>query len=102
MKYDNELLNHALRLVTEWGEDWHKPIHDRIRVDHPDLTDDDIDELTRIAREAESYIYKLGEDELRGEITESQIPTLAREKFSWLDTSNTSRLTGIAMFYARK
>ena len=100
--YESELLNKALELVTEWGENFNKPIHDRIRVFHPELDDQEIDRLTTIAREAESYIYALGERELAGEIREPDMAHLALEKHPWLNKHNVNRLSGIAMYYARR
>lgn len=100
--YESKLLNKALELSTEWGENFRKPIHDRIRVFYPELDDPEIDRLTTLAREAESYIYHLGERELAGEIREADIPNLARETYPWLSKNNVNRLTGISMFYARK
>lgn len=99
---ESELLNKALELATEWGENFSKPIHDRIRVFYPKLDDKEIDRLTTLSREVESYIYKLGERELAGEIREGDIPKLAVEKYPWLSKSDVSRLSGISMFYARK
>lgn len=100
--YESELLNKALELATEWGENFRKPIHDRIRVFYPGLADEEIDKLAATAREAESYIYALGERELAGEIREGEMPRLALEKYRWLNKNNVNRLTGIAMYYARK
>ena len=100
--YESEQLNKALELATEWGENFRKPIHDRIRVFYPELRDEEIDRLTKLAREAESYIYALGERELAGQIREGDMPKLALEKYRWLNKNNVNRLTGIAMYYARK
>lgn len=100
--HESELLNKALELATEWGENFRKPIHDRIHVFYPELDDQEIDRLTTIAREAESYIYRLAQNELDGRISELEIPNHAIEKYPWLNKSNVNRLTGIGMFYARK
>lgn len=100
--YESELLNKALELATEWGENFRKPINDRLRVFYPELPDDEIDRLTKLAREAESYIYALGERELASEIREGDIPKLAVEKYSWLNKHNVNRLAGISMYYARR
>ena len=97
-----ELLNAALELATEWGDNFCKPINERILVNYPDLTESDIEQLTAITREAESYIYTCGERELAGEITEGDIVPEARRKYAWLDSNNASRLKNIGMFYARK
>ncbi|CAN5359307.1 hypothetical protein BH10ACI3_BH10ACI3_23660 [soil metagenome] len=96
------LLNYALKLVTEWGENYGKPINERIRSLFPELSDGEIAELTKRSREAESYIYDLAAQELDGKIDEHDIIPLARAKFDWLDGENSSRLKNIGMYYARK
>ena len=100
--FSDDLLNIALKLATEWGENFRKPINGRILAIQPELTPDEIDRLTAIAREAESYIYRLAERELAGEITEAAIPKLAVKQYAWLNRENVGRLTGIGMYYARK
>lgn len=100
--YDDALLNLALELATEWGENFRKPIHERIRAVHPDLTDAEIDELTAIARQAESRIYSLCEDEMAGSIGEYDIVPTATCEFPWLSSSNAGRLKNIGMYYARR
>lgn len=96
------LLNKALELATEWGENFRKPIHGRIRVFYPELKDDEIETLTATVREAESFIYRLAEGELAGEISEADIPPSALERYPWLNTHNLNRLSGIGMYYARR
>ncbi|MEQ1923376.1 MAG: hypothetical protein ABL952_12790 [Pyrinomonadaceae bacterium] len=100
--FSAKLLNSALELTTEWGENYGKPIDDRILAKYPDLSQDDIAVLTKISREAEYFIYSLAERELAGEISEADIPSFAVKKHPWLNSQNTARLTGIGMFYARK
>ncbi len=100
--FSAQLLNAALELTTEWGENFGKPINERILAKYPRLTPDEIAALTKISREAEYFIYSLAERELAGEISENEIPQLAVEKHPWLNAQNTARLTGIGMFYARK
>ncbi|MBK8305072.1 MAG: hypothetical protein IPK98_17415 [Chloracidobacterium sp.] len=100
--FSTQLLNSALELATEWGENFGKPIDDRILARYPQLTSDEIAALTMISREAEYFIYSLAERELAGEISETEIPQLAVKEHPWLNAQNTARLTGIGMFYARK
>lgn len=99
---DAEVLNVALELATEWGENFRKPIGDRMRKRFPDLTEDDITEAERYAKQAESRIYTLAEMEERGEISENDITRLAAEEFPWLDGSHIGRLKNIGMYYARR
>ena len=97
-----ELLNYALKLTTEWGENYGKPINERILVLFPELSDDEITQLTKLSREAEYYIYDLATQELDGKIHENDIIPLALERFSWLDRENAARLANIGMYYARR
>jgi hypothetical protein len=101
-EFPDEMMDHAFELATEWGPNFRKPIHDRIRLRYPDLTDDQIDRLKAIADEAESYIVHLGEEELEGRIREGDIIRLASERYPWASAVQVSRLKNIAMYWARK
>ncbi len=100
--FSAELLNLALELKTEWGENFQQPINERMLDKFPALTTDEIKELDKIAGEAESFIYTLAEQELDGKILESDIVSQARFKFPWINDNNLFRLKNIGMFYARK
>ncbi|MFZ1699743.1 MAG: hypothetical protein WBO10_01445 [Pyrinomonadaceae bacterium] len=100
--FADDLLDLALKLATEWGDNFRKPIDDRVRETHPDLTDADMERLTAIVKQAESYIYSLAEDQLAGTIAESEIISTARDRFPWLGTDNASRLKNIGMYYAHR
>lgn len=83
--FSDELLNTALELTTEWGENYGKPIDDRILAKNPHLTPDEITELTKISCEVEYFIYALAERELAGEINEVEIQLLAVKEYRWLN-----------------
>ena len=100
--YPDDLLNTALELATEWGENFRKPINTRIRTKYPDLTDADIDKLTEIARRAESRIYSLAEKRNTGTLSEHDSNRIAKQEFPWLNASNLSRLSNIGMYYANR
>jgi hypothetical protein len=97
-----EMMNHALSLATEWGENFRKPINARMRLKYANLTDDEIDRLKKIADEAESCILGLGDDELEGRIGESDIVAMAQAKYPWVDEQQLYRIKNIGMFWARK
>ena len=97
-----EMMNHALALATEWGENFRKPINERIRLKYPELTGDEIDRLKKLADEAESCILSLADDELAGKISESDIVPLAREKCPWVDEDQLYRIKNYGMYWARK
>jgi hypothetical protein len=96
------LLNKALEFATEWGENFRKPINDRIRVYYPGLSDDEIDELTRIVTTAESRVYAIAELELEGRISEYEIVQTVIAEFPWMSVTNAARLKSIGMYYARR
>lgn len=100
--YQPALLNKALELATEWGENYQKPIHDRIRRFYPDLSDAEIADLTNIATTAESRIYAIAEMELEGKISEFSIIDAVLVEFPWISEANAARLKNIGMYYARR
>src|SRR5512140_851281 len=100
--YPADVLNTALELSTEWGENYKKPIDGRMLEKFPDLSGDDLERLKDIAQKTESFIYALGERELDGQISEDDIVVLARQKYPWLNDRNLYGLKSIGMFYARK
>lgn len=97
-----EMMNHALALATEWGENFRQPINDRMRLKYPNLIDEEIARLKKLADEAESCILSLADDELAGKITESDIVAMAREKYPWVDEQQLYRIKNIGMYWARK
>ncbi len=97
-----EVMNHALALATEWGENFRQPINDRMRLKYPELTDEQITRLKKLADDAEYYILSLADDELAGNITESDIVPMAREKFPWVDEQQLYRIKNYGMYWARK
>jgi len=101
-KFDQDVLNAALELATEWGENFRKPIAERLNARFPDLTMNDIVEMESYVREAESRIYEIAEMEERGEILESDITRIAAEEFPWMDGNHIGRLKNIGMYYARR
>ena len=101
-KFSDDLLNKAFELVTEWGENFCKPINERVLRFYPQLTDAEIAELTKLAREAETFIYGLAEQELAGKITENEIVPAACRRYRWLNDENSSRSKNIGMYYARR
>ena len=96
------MMNLALALATEWGENFRKPIDERMKAEYPDLDRVEIARLKKIADEAESYILALADRELAGEIDENDIVPMAREKHPWIDDQQLYRIKNIGMYWARK
>ncbi|MBP7473971.1 MAG: hypothetical protein KA810_01815 [Pyrinomonadaceae bacterium] len=102
LEFPIDMMNHALALATEWGENFRKPIDDRMRLKYPELTTDEIARLKKLADEAESYICHLAERELAGEIGEYDIAPVAKRRFPWIADGQLNRIKGIGMYWARK
>ena len=100
--FSAELLNVALEIKTEWGENFRQPIDERLLRRFPALERSEIAQLDKIAGETESFICNLAERELDGRITETDIIIEARRKIPWINDENLFRLKNIAMYWARK
>ncbi len=100
--FSAELLNVALEIKTEWGENFRQPIDERLLRKFPAIEPSEIAQLDKIAGETESFICKLAERELDGEITETDIIIEARREIPWINDANLFRLKNIAMYWARK
>ncbi|MBL8124979.1 MAG: hypothetical protein KIT61_13665 [Pyrinomonadaceae bacterium] len=101
-EFPAEMMNHALAFATEWGENFRKPIDERMLRIYPNLSAGRIARLKKLADEAESYILRLAEDELAGNISESDIVPMARERYPWVDERQLYRIKNIGMYWARK
>lgn len=99
---DPKVLNAALEFATEWGENFRKPIAERMLVRFPELSEAEIAEIEAAVRKAEYRIYEIAEMEMRGEISESDITRIAAEEFPWLEGHHIGRLKNIGMYYARR
>ncbi len=100
--FSDALLNDAMELSIEWGENYRKPIYERLHKKYPQITAEEAEKIQKHCREAESYIYAMGEKELNGDISEADIVPLAQRKYPWVNARHWYRLKNIAMFYARK
>ena len=98
LKLDTEIINQALTFATEWGENFQKPIYERMAKKYPELSFETVEILQVYVKKAESYIYDLA---YKG-CPESEIGTKARREYPWLSDAHISRLTGIGMYYAMK
>ena len=102
LEFPVEMMNHALALATEWGENFRKPIDERMLQKYPHLAAEEIARLKAIADQAESYVLRLAELELEGKVSEYDIIPMAQEKYPWVDEEQLARIKNIGMYWARK
>lgn len=99
---NDEVLNDALELTTEWGENFRKPIFERLRKKYPEIDAELAEKIQKYCQQAESFMYALGEKELNGEISESDMVFLAQRQYPWVKVKHWYRLKNIAFYYARR
>jgi hypothetical protein len=102
IEFEPEVLNAALELATEWGENFRKPIGDRMKARFPELSDEEIEQIEALVRKAEFCIYEVAAKEELSEISEGEISLIAAEEFPWIEDSQIARLKNIGMYYARR
>ena len=98
----SDLPNQALDLCLEWGEMFNQPTQERMMQRHPELTQEQADELDKLAREVRSYVYDLCQQESEGKLEESKLHLLARRKYPWVSDTNFFRMKNVGMYYARR
>ena len=100
--HPNDILNYALALHLEWGENFGKPIHDRMKQRFPHLWPQEIDQLDIQAKAIKYDSFRLFEQERDGEISELEAKRRIREQFPGINQDNINRLTTQGMYYARR
>ena len=108
MNFSEEILNTALEMSMEFGENWLKPIHERLHKKYPDISSEDLDKLNSICKKvnqfANNYVYK-GGSVINGEIEFVNFNQFKKDillKYSWITENNLSHLYSQSCYYARK
>ena len=108
MNFSEEILNVALDMSMEFGENWLKPINERIHKKYPDISSKDLEKLNSLCKNvnqfANNYVYKSGLV-INGEIkfvdfNQFKIDILL--KYDWMSENNLNRLYSQSCYYARK
>ncbi len=102
---EEALLNYALHLAQEWGNDWMKPIQGRLGKSYPDLSPRELDLLNDLAQEAMRYSYDLAfrlyEKTSGGSFVEEWKETCL-SKYAWIDEKNLNQLYSTGRYYAMR
>jgi hypothetical protein len=99
------LLNEGLDLAMEWGKNWLKPIQERLAVRHPELSQDELNEINAICQSTmkfgHDYVYNLalktGKDTKK-----SDLELAMQSRYPWVNAKNISHLFSQGMYYAWK
>ena len=106
-KITPEILNLSLNLALEWGENWLAPIQERLIKEIPTLTLNETNDLNLLAKtvrqDINSFIYKtLDAKGVETEQLKEILSEYVKEKYSWIDQENFSRLFSQGCYYAWK
>lgn len=100
--FSAEILNAALAMSLEWGENWLKNINERIRAAYPQLTSEDAEILNRWCAEVRSFAYKVIEVEYHTppeKLIEPAMPQI-KSRYPQLNQENLNHLYSQGMYYA--
>src|SRR5690349_17195225 len=99
---DAQILNTALAMSLEWGENFHKPIQDRLRKAYPTLSQAEADEFDSLCREIMYYAFGQIERAYVKEITGEEATANITSRYSLLNAENMSTLWSQGQYYAWK
>ena len=108
MDFSKEILNVALNMSMEFGENWLKPIHERLHKKYPEISSEDLEKINLICKEvnkfANDYVYESGLV-INQEISFVDFNIFKDDillKYSWISKNNLNRLYNQSCYYAMK
>lgn len=96
----DELLNAAMAFILEWGENFGKPILERMKRKFPDLTETEILSFEEKAKKIKFLAFNLIEKAYHEKISTSQVWREIHDAFPGLSEDNRSHLQTQGMYYA--
>jgi len=102
---EEAIMNFALDLAQEWGDDWLKPIQGRLSKAYPNFTRDELDKYNAIAQDAMQFghdlVYSMVEQQGQY-IDEAQWKIEYLSRYPWVDDKNLKHLFSTGNYYAWK
>ena len=102
---EEELMNYALDLAQEWGEDWLKPIQERLSKACPNFSQEKLDEYNTIAQAAmkdgHDLVYTMTEDQGKN-INQETWKESYLSRYPWVDNKNLKHVFSTGSYYAMK
>ncbi len=103
-----EILNYGLDLSMEFGENWLKPINQRLHNKFPNLNSFELEEYNLACKEvnriANNFVFEnpvKNENELNF-VDFSVFENFMKQKYYWISIENTKRLYNQSCYYAYK
>lgn len=101
---ETEILNTALSLTLEWGEDWLQPVQSRLAKHYPQLSTEELDHYNTIVQKAMGFGWQTIEafDFMNDTTSSKKYRAKVLESYSWINEENLSRLYSQSCYYALK
>jgi hypothetical protein len=106
-RLDDRILDAGLGLAMEWGDEWLRPIHERLARVHPELGPRELDAYDRACRAAMKYGNERAAScwhAANGDQAEAYrlFVEAVAAKYSWISEANLARLFSQGSYYAWK
>lgn len=97
---DPEIFNVALEMTLEWGENFHKPIQERLMHAYPTITQTEADNYDCTCREAMYYAFGEIERAYLKEIPAEEATANIVAKYPLINSDNWAVLWSQGQYYA--
>jgi hypothetical protein len=99
------LMNYALDLAQEWGEQWLEPVQRRLMDAYPNMSQTEADYLNDAAQKAmktgHDLVYLLAENSGKN-VKQLAWQEMYVKQYPWVDKKNLNHLFSTGMYYAWK
>lgn len=108
MYINQEIANYGLNLSMEFGENWLKPINERLNIKYPDLLPIELEEYDKLCKEVNNYSNNfILENPVKNNKEIIFLPFNSfkqdiSKKYPWINEENLKRLYSQSCYYAWK
>ena len=99
------LLNYALHLAQEWGNEWMQPIQQRLAKSFPNLSVVELNQLNDLAQSTMRYCYNVAYElyeKTEGGDIGKEWKADCLSKYAWIDDKNLNDLLSTGRHYAMR
>ncbi len=93
---NSDILNHALNLAMDWGEDFMQPTQARMQAIYPEFSAQQLDAIDEYVRTAMKYGHAIATGDF------NSFKKAVNTQFSWVSDDNLHRMFNQGMYYANK
>ena len=108
MEVDKDILNHAMGLSMEFGENWLMDFKERLKDKFPEITNTQLKHCDALMRKANKFAhdfvrkYPVKNGNEISFISYSEFESHILDKYQWIDKENLNTLYSQSCYYALK